>query len=144
MTLLQNILATAALLQFVYLIALTINATRQMNIRLAMPPGCEAVARSFYQEILEIPEIVMPPKVTVRGGCWFESFEGMTIYLGPKADFRPRRTHLGLTVSGFEELCGRLRAHGYEVRVEPVRRGARIAFVEDPFGNRIKLIDAGY
>ena len=145
MTIMQIILATAALLQFIFLMVLMISAVLELNIRLAMPPGCEAVARSFYQEILEIPEVVMPPKVAGRGGCWFESFDGMTIHLGPKADFRPaRRAYLGLTVSGFEELCARLRAHGYEVHREPVRRGSPFAFVEDPFGNRIKIIDAGY
>lgn len=145
MTVLQIILGTAAVLQLVFLMALMISAAFELSIQLAMPPGCEALARSFYHDLLEIPEVVMPPKAARRGGCCFEGFDGMTIHLGPKVDFRPaRRAYLGLRVSGFEELCGRLRAHGYDVRREQGWRGGACAMVEDPFGNRIKIRDAGY
>lgn len=145
MTIVQIVLGAAAVLQFAVLTVLMVSAVFEVSVHLAMPPGCEAVARSFYHDLLEIPEVMMPPKAVRRGGCWFEGFDGMTIHLGPTADFRPtRRAYLGVSVSGFEELCGRLRAHGYEVLLQPRRRGSACALVEDPFGNRIKIRDAGY
>jgi hypothetical protein len=112
------------------------------HVQIAMPPGGEALARSFYQGLLEIPEVAKPAELTARGGCWFER-GGLKIHLGVEADFRPaRKAHPGLAVSGFSDLCERLRAGGCEVRPEQVSDGPARAFVDDPFGNRIELIDA--
>jgi catechol 2,3-dioxygenase-like lactoylglutathione lyase family enzyme len=113
------------------------------HVQLAMPPGGEARARSFYQGILEIPEVAKPADLAARGGCWFER-GALKLHLGVEADFRPaRKAHPGLGVSGFSELCERLRADGYEVRPETVSDGPARAFVDDPFGNRIEIIDLG-
>jgi hypothetical protein len=113
------------------------------HVQLAMPPGGEAPARSFYHGILEIPEVPKPPELAARGGCWFER-DGLKVHLGVEVDFRPaRKAHPGLKVSGFAVLCERLRAGGHEVRPEPVTGGPARAFVDDPFGNRIEIIDAG-
>lgn len=113
------------------------------HVQLAMPPGGEAQARGFYQGILEIPEVAKPPELMARGGCWFER-GALKVHLGVEADFRPaRKAHPGFAVSGFAELCARLRANGCAVRPEPVSSGPERAFVDDPFGNRIELIDAG-
>ena len=69
---------------------------------------------------------------------------GLKIHLGVETGFRPaRKAHPGLLVSGFAELCERLRSAGYEVRPEPVMSGPARVFVDDPFGNRIEIIDAG-
>jgi hypothetical protein len=113
------------------------------HVQLAMPPGGEALARAFYHGILEIPEVAKPADLLARGGCWFER-ERLKLHLGVESDFRPaRKAHPGLSVTGFSELCERLRANGYEVRPEPVSGGPARAFVDDPFGNRIEIIDAG-
>jgi catechol 2,3-dioxygenase-like lactoylglutathione lyase family enzyme len=112
------------------------------HVQLAIPEGGEALARSFYQGILEIPEVAKPAELAARGGCWFER-GALKIHLGVEADFRPaRKAHPGLLVTGFPELCARLRAGGYEVRPETVSDGPARAFVDDPFGNRVELIDA--
>ena len=43
------------------------------HILIAMPPGREDEARTFYQGILGLTEMVKPPQLAARGGCWFES-----------------------------------------------------------------------
>jgi catechol 2,3-dioxygenase-like lactoylglutathione lyase family enzyme len=45
------------------------------HVLLAMPPGREADARKFYQDILGIPEAQKPADLAARGGCWFEDGE---------------------------------------------------------------------
>ena len=113
------------------------------HVQLAMPEGGEALARSFYQDVLEIPEVPKPTDLAARGGCWFER-GSLKVHLGVEAEYRPaRKAHPGFLVSGFAELCERLRGAGYEVRPEAVTSGPARAFVDDPFGNRIEIIDAG-
>jgi catechol 2,3-dioxygenase-like lactoylglutathione lyase family enzyme len=55
-----------------------------------MPPGREAEARAFYVDVLGIPEVVKPPHLARRGGCWFED-ASVRVHLGVEADFRPVR-----------------------------------------------------
>jgi len=110
------------------------------HVQLAMPAGGEALARTFYQGILEIPEVPKPPELAGRGGCWFER-GGLKLHLGVEADFRPaRKAHPGLIVAELSVLCERLRTSGYPPRPEP-GPGPQRVFVDDPFGNRIELIE---
>jgi catechol 2,3-dioxygenase-like lactoylglutathione lyase family enzyme len=113
------------------------------HVQLAMPPGREAEARGFYGGLLGIPEIPKPKELAARGGAWFESGP-LKIHLGVEADFRPaRKAHPGVLVADLAALLRRLRESGYEVAVDDVRDGTERAYVHDPFGNRLELIQAG-
>jgi hypothetical protein len=110
------------------------------HVQLAMPPGGEALARTFYQGLLEIPEVPKPPELAGRGGCWFERAD-LKVHLGVEAQFHPaRKAHPGLIVTELSVLCERLRGAGYAVKEEPLPGSLRV-FVDDPFGNRIELIE---
>jgi len=110
-------------------------------VQLAMPPGEEQKARSFYAGLLGVPEVAKPPELARRGGAWFESTT-VKIHLGVERDFRAaRKAHPGLLVEGLSELAARLREAGYEVVEEPLV-GRRRSYVNDPFGNRLELIEA--
>ena len=41
------------------------------HIQLAMPPGREDDARSFYSKILGLTEVPKPSELAKRGGAWF-------------------------------------------------------------------------
>lgn len=111
------------------------------HVQLAMPLGGEALARAFYQGLLEIPEVPKPAELAARGGCWFERGE-LKVHLGVERDFRPaRKAHPGLLVVDLTALCSRLREAGYVITEDPVPGSYRV-FVEDPFGNRIELIES--
>jgi catechol 2,3-dioxygenase-like lactoylglutathione lyase family enzyme len=111
------------------------------HVQLAMPPGGESAARAFYTGVLGLPEVPKPPPLAARGGCWFER-DGVRLHLGSEVDFRPaRKAHPALLVSPLAELLERCRAAGCSIVAgEPVE-GRERAFVSDPFGNRIELID---
>ena len=49
--------------------------TRIDHVQLAMPPGREQDAVTFYEGLLGIPEVPKPAHLAVRGGCWFERGE---------------------------------------------------------------------
>jgi catechol 2,3-dioxygenase-like lactoylglutathione lyase family enzyme len=111
------------------------------HVQLAMPPGQEERARAFYTGVLGIPEIPKPPELATRGGAWFER-GALRLHLGVEADFRAaKKAHPGLRVRDLSALVARCRAAGYPVQEAEPREGSRQAFVEDPFGNRIELVE---
>jgi catechol 2,3-dioxygenase-like lactoylglutathione lyase family enzyme len=120
-----------------------INMTRVRRIDqvlLAMPAGREDDARAFYQEILGIPEVVKPPQLAARGGCWFEAGE-LKVHLGVDKDFAPaRKAHPAFIVDDLRGLMSNLEQAGYRLVEDAPLPGYDRIFVDDPFGNRIELM----
>lgn len=111
------------------------------HVQLAMPAGGEDRARAFYRDVLGIPETPKPPHLAKRGGCWFERGP-LKIHLGVEADFRPaRKAHPAFIVEDLDALAASLRAHGYELREDEPLEGYDRIYVDDPFGNRIELME---
>ena len=111
------------------------------HVQLAMPAGREAEARAFYTGLLGIPELAKPPALAARGGAWFERGP-VKVHLGVDPDFRPaRKAHAGLLVSGLEELIAELRRAGYAVTTDEPLEGYLRVYVDDPFGNRLELME---
>jgi len=111
------------------------------HVQLAMPAGREEDARRFYAGLLGLPERPKPPALAARGGAWFES-ESVKIHLGVEAAFRPaRKAHPALLVHGLRALIAVLRAGGHEVAEDGPVDGRDRVYVDDPFGNRIELIE---
>jgi catechol 2,3-dioxygenase-like lactoylglutathione lyase family enzyme len=108
-----------------------------------MPAGGEDAARQFYAGILGIGEIPKPAHLAKRGGCWFERGE-LKIHVGVEMDFRPaRKAHVALLVTGLHEFQEKLQASGYTPQHDQPLQGYRRIYVDDPFGNRIELMEAG-
>jgi len=114
---------------------------RVEHVQLAMPAGGEALAREFYHGALGIAETPKPPHLAKRGGCWFESGD-LKIHLGVEAEFRPaRKAHPALLVADLPALQERLRSRGYSTREDEPLEGYQRIYVDDPFGNRIELME---
>ncbi|HEY2783149.1 MAG TPA: hypothetical protein VGI90_20410 [Steroidobacteraceae bacterium] len=115
--------------------------TRIEHVQLAMPAGGEDLARSFYAGILGIPEIPKPAHLAKRGGCWFEHLD-LKIHLGVEAEFRPaRKAHVALLVSELPVLSAKLKAAGHMPKDDEPLDGYERIYVDDPFGNRIELME---
>jgi len=111
------------------------------HVQLAMPSGGEDKARAFYERMLGIPEVSKPLNLAKRGGCWFEQ-GALRIHLGVETDFRPaRKAHPALLVENLEELKAKIEAAGYATRSDEPLEGYNRIYVDDPFGNRIELIE---
>lgn len=111
------------------------------HVQLAMPAGRENEAREFYAGLLGIPEVAKPADLARRGGVWFES-EHVKLHLGVDAEFRPaRKAHPALRVRGLRALAQRLRAAGIEPREDDPLPGYDRIYVDDPFGNRLELLE---
>jgi catechol 2,3-dioxygenase-like lactoylglutathione lyase family enzyme len=111
------------------------------HVQLAMPPGQEARAREFYVDVLGLVEVPKPPDLARRGGAWFE-LGPARVHLGVEPGFRPaKKAHPGLLVEDLPELIARLERAGYPVARDNPLEGHDRAYVDDPFGNRIELIE---
>ncbi len=111
------------------------------HVQLAMPAGMERTATEFYEGLLGIPRVPKPPHLEARGGCWFEQ-PGVKIHLGVESDFRAaRKAHPALLVSDLAGLLAQLRAAGVSIVDDEPLEGYDRAYVDDPFGNRIELLE---
>ena len=116
------------------------------HVQLAMPAGREADAVAFYEGLLGIPHVAKPPHLAVRGGCWFEAgppeARTLKVHLGVDPDFRPaRKAHPALRVDDLPALLATLRAADVAVADDEPLEGFDRAYVDDPFGNRIELLE---
>jgi catechol 2,3-dioxygenase-like lactoylglutathione lyase family enzyme len=109
------------------------------HVQVAIPPHGEDAARAFYVGVLGLREVVKPPRLAARGGCWFEA--GATrVHVGVEPDFVPaRKAHPALLVRGLARF---VEVSGLDVRWSDEVPGTVRCHVDDPFGNRIELIDA--
>ncbi|HUO49774.1 MAG TPA: VOC family protein [Acidimicrobiales bacterium] len=113
------------------------------HVQLAMPEGGEERATAFYEGLLGLRRRPKPPALAARGGCWFSNGT-VELHLGVEADFRPaRKAHPAVLVAGLDDLATLLEGAGHPVRFDDEVPGVRRCYVDDPFGNRIELIDAG-
>jgi catechol 2,3-dioxygenase-like lactoylglutathione lyase family enzyme len=112
------------------------------HVQLAMPPGGEDDATAFYEGILGLERRPKPPPLDARGGCWFAN-DDVVLHLGVEGSFRAAtKAHPALRVEGFDALVAALEQAGHGVRPDHDLPGTRRSYVDDPFGNRIELIDA--
>jgi diguanylate cyclase (GGDEF)-like protein/PAS domain S-box-containing protein len=114
------------------------------HVQLAMPPGPEAErdADRFYGEGLGLTRVPKPPELAGRGGCWFEG-PAVHLHLGVEDPFSPaRKAHPALLVDDLGAAAKRLVAAGGEVRPADDLPGTVRAYTDDPFGNRIELVES--
>ena len=107
-----------------------------------MPVGGEPAARAFYGGLLGLTEVEKSRALAPRGGCWFV-VDGVAIHLGPESDFRAaRKAHVALLVHDLTALRRRLEDAAVPTKDDEVDLGVRRFYAEDPFGNRLELVDA--
>jgi catechol 2,3-dioxygenase-like lactoylglutathione lyase family enzyme len=112
------------------------------HVQLAMPHGEEGAGRTFYGDLLGLPEVPKPSALAPRGGLWFRS-GAIEVHLGVELDsFTPaRKAHPAFVVRGLDELRARLDDAGYRIDEDVQLEGFRRFHVRDPFGNRIELVE---
>jgi catechol 2,3-dioxygenase-like lactoylglutathione lyase family enzyme len=114
------------------------------HVQIAMPRGQEAQARRFYGDLLGLPEIPKPANLRRRGGAWF-ACGALQVHLGVEDSFLPaKKAHAAFIVDDLSGIATALKQQGHVVTsdVDQVAGATRL-FTEDPFGNRVELIERG-
>lgn len=113
------------------------------HVQLGMPTGGEAAARRFYAGVLGLREVGKPPELERRGGCWFVGPGGTAIHLGVDQRFMAaKKSHPCLIVAHLESAREALRAAEVRMVEDESGVGLRRFYVDDPFGNRLELVEA--
>ncbi len=111
------------------------------HVQLSMPPQQEEQARVFYAGVLALNEVPKPPQLAKRGGVWFEAGT-LKLHLGVEKEFRPaKKAHPALLVEGLQALIEHCEAAGYPTTSASPLAGYERVHVNDPFGNRIELME---
>ena len=112
------------------------------HVQIAIPAGGEDDARQFFGVLLGLAEVDKPEALQARGGLWFELDGGVGFHLGVDAAFRPAtRAHAGLRLGAFDAALARLETAGVAVQRDVDSLGRRRAYLHDPFGSRLELIE---
>jgi catechol 2,3-dioxygenase-like lactoylglutathione lyase family enzyme len=113
---------------------------RLHHVQLLTPVGGEDVARAFYGGVLGMAELVKPPVLAARGGCWFRG-GGWEIHLSPVSGFEPAaKAHPGVLVDDLDALAATLEAAGRPVEWDPDFPGHRRFYTRDDHGNRLEFL----
>ena len=113
------------------------------HVQVAAPrsEGVEEEARAFYGGLLRLREIEKPDALKPKGGVWFSLGSG-ELHVGLEDDFRPaRKAHPAFAVDDLDGLRMRVEAVGCETSEAEEIPGVRRFYVNDPFGNRIELLE---
>ena len=115
------------------------------HVQLAAPPDGETEARAFYCGLFGLEEIMKPPALAARGGCWFQC-GAQQIHIGIETEFRAaKKAHPALRLAdraGFDGLLARLTAQGVIIKRddEEIPGVSARVFIADPWGNRLELL----
>lgn len=110
------------------------------HVQIAIPEGGETQARPFYEDFLGLKQVAKPVSMATRGGAWYES-GAIKVHLGVEQDFRANeKAHVAFRVQDLATFVGLAQRSGWRVREDAELPGHKRAFVYDPFGNRIELL----
>jgi catechol 2,3-dioxygenase-like lactoylglutathione lyase family enzyme len=114
------------------------------HVQLAAPKGSEDTARKFYQEILGLSEVEKPEQLKKSGGVWFTS--GICdIHIGIEEPFVPaRKAHPALEVENIEGFLQHLSEKMIPFVEDNRIPGVKRFHINDPFGNRIEILEKVY
>jgi len=110
------------------------------HVQVAIPAGEEQRARDFYGGVLGLSELPKPANLAARGGVWF-AVGSRQLHLGVDIDFRPaRKAHPAFLVRDLALFLERCRRFNVPIVEDEPLPGYNRAYVADPFGNRIELL----
>lgn len=116
---------------------------RLTHVNITMPQGGEAAARTFYGELLGLPETPRPKAFRSHSGLWYD-IGGLDIHLSIKQmpSEPDAYRHFGIEVEDVDALRAKMDAAGVITETGEPAPWKRF-YMRDPFGNRIEIHQAG-
>jgi catechol 2,3-dioxygenase-like lactoylglutathione lyase family enzyme len=111
------------------------------HIQLAAPENSEETARAFFIGVLGFVETEKPEVLKQRGGVWFQNGK-IQVHVGIEKNFSPaQKAHPAFEVENLEELKRHLTSHRVVFTEDDHFPGANRIYLNDPFGNRIEILE---
>ncbi|MGI8746777.1 MAG: VOC family protein [Deinococcus sp.] len=112
------------------------------HVQIEAPSGHEGQARAFYGSFLGLSELLKPAALQDNPGVWFGLPDGRQLHTGGADPFTPRdKGHPCLRCPDLDRLLARAAEYGLEVEVDTRLAPLRRAYLRDPFGNRLEVIE---
>ena len=122
-------------------ISMSFTFTRIDHVQLAAPRGSEDQARAFFVGVLGLTEIEKPATLNKKGGAWFQ-LANYQIHIGIEEPFLPaRKAHPAFEIENLEGFKDHLSKHQIEFKEDDELPGADRIYLEDPFGNRMEILE---
>lgn len=113
------------------------------HVLIEAPEGCEAAARDFFTGVLGLAEQQKPAALQKNGGAWFALPDGKQLHVGVTKAFVPRQKgHVALSCADLEAVKAVLAAHAIPCRNDE-EAGIPRVFLQDPWGNRLEIVEKG-
>jgi len=110
------------------------------HVQLAIPAGGLEEERRFFCDMFDMQEVPRPSNMTFEG-CWLEA-PGVSLHIGMDPNFVPAtKAHPAFLVDDLEALRERLDQAGVVTKDGSPVPGFGRFFTQDPFGNRIELVE---
>ncbi|MBM7096741.1 GNAT family N-acetyltransferase [Bacillus sp. H-16] len=111
------------------------------HIQLAAPKGSEEEARRFFAGLLGFEEVEKPEVLKKRGGVWF-AFGSYQVHIGIEEPFAPaQKAHPAFEIDNLDGLIKHLDEHEVSYKEDDDLPGAKRIYMDDPFGNRIEILE---
>jgi catechol 2,3-dioxygenase-like lactoylglutathione lyase family enzyme len=111
------------------------------HVMVAIPPQREEEARHFCGDLLGLSELQKPETLRDRGGLWFDA-GNVQLHLGVDRDFKPAtKAHIAIAVEEIETVRERLADAGFPPIPDTSLSGFDRSYVDDPFGNRVEILE---
>jgi predicted enzyme related to lactoylglutathione lyase len=109
------------------------------HVQIACPAGSEDLLRSFYGELVGLPEIPKPPVLAARGGVWFR-VGAHELHCGVEEPFVPAgKAHAAIAVTDVDAVAATLEAAGCGLTWDTNIPGVHRFHTSDPVGNRVEF-----
>ncbi len=109
------------------------------HVQIACPAGSEDDLRSFYGDLVGLPEIAKPAVLAARGGVWFR-VGPHELHCGVEDGFAPaRKAHPALATDDVAGLARAVEARGGVVTWDTNIPGVQRFHTTDPVGNRVEF-----
>ena len=112
------------------------------HVAIPLPAEGEDKARAFYVGLLGMVEIPKPHELARRGGVWFQMADGRQIHLQAGGIFAPLTgPHPAFRCPDLSGAARKLLDAGCDVRWDEAYDDMRRFYVDDPFGNRLEMLE---
>lgn len=111
------------------------------HAQLCVDPTQVEAARTFYCNILGLPEIEKPEALKPRGGFWLQVGDRQ-VHIGVEtgADRHATKAHLAYAVDDLAAWRQHLESAGCRIEESVALPGLYRFELRDPFGNRLELL----
>ncbi|MFB9972560.1 glyoxalase [Allobacillus sp. SKP2-8] len=111
------------------------------HVQLTAPTGSEYEAREFYVGILGMEEVKKPESLEANGGVWFR-FGDFELHIGIEEPYTPaKKAHPAFEVDQLNEFIALLEEHKVNYTVDDQLPNANRIYLNDPFGNRLEVLE---